>query len=598
MNKRKVITVFITSGMVTFAIAATTLSPNQNNQSGIIPTGYDDLIFSVSNGNWVKNISLPNVAKEGALITIQSTAGYDSDIDLSNVNIEKKGVLTLKSGNSYRFKFSNGKWEFYAPETANFTPEKNGNTIPVFQQSQAQYVLSDAAWTEIIHLPQTGQNGQILVVKSNALKSSKINSQNALFPSTLVVNKNDAYIFQYNQELSKWVPLSVPTRIINVINGNTAALNTALQNLTAPKTEIRFADGAWVSSLKLPQTANDRDRIIVSSTASWQSVIENEKTNTTATLKLNKGNRYEFIYIADKSYWVLASSPKTLFTANTAAQGFTFKTPVVEITADNAQWAPVVNLPAAQSGDKVILSNSADTAFTVSASNISASLKKGDKIRLVFNNGVWNTDSYQIDLLLVNSPVVNDKLGATAAKIQAREALRLTNEALENSQAKAYYKEVGYLDYRIPGTTLGDAINLGRSDATVQAERTRTGADAIYTITDHSGCGLAYVNSTPSKYNMIGSHNYGCGITAMRHELGHNMGLGHSFDRTTGYNWGFGHPLGSTIMGGNQIGLYSSPDIYSPEYGVRLGETDKFDGLRKINENVEAISKFLVAVNP
>ena len=162
MNKRKVITVFITSGMVTFAIAATTLSPNQNNQSGIIPTGYDDLIFSVSNGNWVKNISLPNVAKEGALITIQSTAGYDSDIDLSNVNIEKKGVLTLKSGNSYRFKFSNGKWEFYAPETANFTPEKNGNTIPVFQQSQAQYVVSDAAWTETIHLPQTGQSGQIL----------------------------------------------------------------------------------------------------------------------------------------------------------------------------------------------------------------------------------------------------------------------------------------------------------------------------------------------------------------------------------------------------------------------------------------------------
>lgn len=168
---------------------------------------------------------------------------------------------------------------------------------------------------------------------------------------------------------------------------------------------------------------------------------------------------------------------------------------------------------------------------------------------MVFNNGVWNTDSYQIDLLLVNSPVVNDKLGATAAKIQAREALRLTNEALENSQAKAYYKEVGYLDYRIPGTTLSDAINLGRSDATVQAERTRTGADAVYTITDHSGCGLAYINSTPSKYNMIGSHNYGCGITAMRHELGHNMGLGHSFDRTTGYNWGFGHPLGSTIMG-------------------------------------------------
>ncbi|WP_445116502.1 zinc-dependent metalloprotease family protein [Acinetobacter sp. WZC-1] len=153
------------------------------------------------------------------------------------------------------------------------------------------------------------------------------------------------------------------------------------------------------------------------------------------------------------------------------------------------------------------------------------------------------------------------------------------------------------MDYRIPGTTLGDAINLGRSDDIVQAERTRTGADAVYTFTDHTGCGLAYINTKPNKNNMIGSENYGCGITAMRHELGHNMGMGHGqSERTSGYHRGFTHPLGSTIMAGNSIGLYSSPNHYSPEYGVRLGEAEKYDGLRIINENAETVSKFLVAV--
>jgi hypothetical protein len=203
-----------------------TLTSNITYTLPIIPNEFSRILLTTDNrGNlkWTEtstfdlntNLNISNLYSSNIYVS-----GYifGDGTYLSNVNIEKKGVLTLKSGNSYRFKFSNGKWEFYAPETANFTPEKNGNTIPVFQQSQAQYVVSDAAWTETIHLPQTGQNGQILVVKSNALKSSKINSQNALFPSTLVVNKNDAYIFQYNQELSKWVPLSVPTRIINVIN--------------------------------------------------------------------------------------------------------------------------------------------------------------------------------------------------------------------------------------------------------------------------------------------------------------------------------------------------------------------------------------------
>ncbi|WP_445116503.1 metalloendopeptidase CpaA [Acinetobacter sp. WZC-1] len=444
MNKVKVIIALVTSSLVTFAIAATTLSPNQNNQSGIIPGGYDDLIFSVSNGNWVKTISLPDTAKEDALLTLSSRAGYDSEFDLSNIRINKTGYLPLKAGNTYQFKFHNGKWEFYVSESNSLNPKKTGSTIPAFEESFTKYTIDDTAWTDIVHLPQTAKDGQLIVIESKASAATKIDSQYTLFPSTLTLHKNDLYIFQYNLELNKWVPFSTPTRIFNV-QGDTATFNQKLQNLTAPKTEIRFADGAWIPSLKLPQSANDRDRLIITSSATWQSTIENENTDTTATMKLNSGDRYEFIYIADKAQWILISSPKTVLTAKKAAQGFTFKTPIVEIIADNTEWVSTINLPnIAQSGDKVILSNSADTAFKITGNNIAATLNKGDKIRFVFKNNVWNIDSHQIDLLIVNSPVVNEKLGATAAKIRAREALRLTNEALENSQARAYFREVGY----------------------------------------------------------------------------------------------------------------------------------------------------------
>lgn len=39
--------------------AATVISPNQNNNSGSIPSGYSDLEFNLANGNWVKTSLYP-----------------------------------------------------------------------------------------------------------------------------------------------------------------------------------------------------------------------------------------------------------------------------------------------------------------------------------------------------------------------------------------------------------------------------------------------------------------------------------------------------------------------------------------------------------
>jgi hypothetical protein len=88
---------------------------------------------------------------------------------------------------------------------------------------------------------------------------------------------------------------------------------------------------------------------------------------------------------------------------------------------------------------------------------------------------------------------------------------------------------------------------------------------------------------------MIGANDIaGCSVAAMRHEVGHNLGLYHGDSANIGS--GFSHPLGSTALGGNNLNFYSSLYLYNPKYGVRLGEEGKKDTLGVINANVIRIS--------
>jgi len=253
--------------------------------------------------------------------------------------------------------------------------------------------------------------------------------------------KGDKYYLQYYADIKQWVPVDEPTRVINVINGNTAKLNTDLATLTAPKTEVKLANAAWVPNITLPKSANDRDRIIITSTAAWQSTIDNTNTNNSATFKINNGDRYEFMYVADQATWVLVSSPKPVIQANNAvAQLVVLKTPVTQIYADNASWTANVSLPGiAQNNDKVIVNSDADNSFSVTANGLVQTINKGDTIRFVYDGSTWKADTSQIDILLVDSPELDSKLGATAAKLNMREGVRVITDCHREAEtAKAH----------------------------------------------------------------------------------------------------------------------------------------------------------------
>ncbi|SPL69282.1 hypothetical protein KPC_0460 [Acinetobacter stercoris] len=592
---KKKLAVFLSACVVGTVFASTVLTPNTNNKSGDIPTGYTELDFNLFNGNWVENLTLPKTASDKAVVKITSDAGYASYLDTSNTDIPLES-LKITKGSSYTFIFdlAQKKWNLDVQAVA-LTNGVDHYTVPGSEQYIQKVQLKNGQWAKQISLPAQAKDGSLIQVVSSASNESSINTDNLLFSSSFILKNGDEFWFKYNEKLEKWVSEYVKPHQLNA-----QQVGKNIPSVKAPVTEILFANGNWVAEIVLPKTAKDRDRIVFKSTAAWQAKISNENTSTSSTLKLKNGDRYEFLYVADIAKWVLISSPQLTLQAKDLAsrQIPNMEQPTTRIKVANANWQPSLNLPlVAQVGDKVIFNSTANYQTNITSANgINDTLSKEESLRYKYTATGWTKDSSTIDILLVNSPEVTTKLdGASAAKLRMIESYDLTNSSAEASDAQFYLRNVSYLEYKIPSTTrLLDVISTGRDDKTVQNERDRVKADAIYyqgNESDPAACGWAWVNKTPSAYNMISSSTLqGCSIGAMRHEVGHNLGLNHTAENYVGQ--GFSHPLGSTIMNGNSLDFYSSPTLYSPQYGIRLGEAGKIDAVSIINKNAPLVARF------
>lgn len=584
------ISLFVATCLLSGVVASTVLTPNTNKNSGLIPSGYSDLQFNLSNGNWVQNLSLPSSANDKDVITISSQAGYASYLDASNTDLPLES-LTIRQGQTYRFIFNKAINQWRVNPVVSYPSNGVNDFVVISNNEMIQKVhVRNGQWARQITLPSNVAEGTLINVVSEAGYDSSINTSNLLFPSSYILKNGDSFWFKYSKELSKWVPENVSPYQLKAQD-----VGSKITTIKAPLTEVIFADGNWIPSLELPQNAKDRDRIVVKSSATWEATISNTNINTQATLKLNRGDRYEFMYVADIAKWVLMSSPQLALEAKSLSTQKLpdMKQPMMRVKIGNANWQATLALPSKASiGDKVIFTSLADWSTTITASNgLKQTISKGENQRYVFSATGWIKDSYTIDMLLVNSPEVSKSLGANAAKIRMLEAQDLTNVAAENSNAQFYIRDVGYLEYRIPGSTqLGDITGAGPDDKVIQNERNRVKADAVYYQGNEEGCGLAWLNRTPSAYYMLGTGSTNCGLSVMRHEFGHNMGVDHNDSHDSAR--GFAHPLGSTIMGGNSLPFFSSPTLYHPKYGYRLGLTNKTDALSMINKNASAVSQF------
>ncbi|WP_173910856.1 metalloendopeptidase CpaA [Acinetobacter sp. Marseille-Q1618] len=590
--KNKKLVIALSLCLVGTAFASTILSPNTNNQSGQIPSGYTELEFNLANGNWIKNLYLPKTAKNNDRITINSTAGYSAYLDTSNTDIPLES-LEIKNNTSYQFVFNGAQQKWLLSGNIVYPTHNVANYNVSITSAIPKITLKTDQWAQQISLPDAATDGQLVQISSDADKESSVNRSNLLFTSSYILKKGDSFWFKYNKALNRWIPEQIKPYQVNV-----SSLGTTLTQVKAPITEVVFSNGNWVNGFTLPQKASDRDRIIVRSSADWAANIQNTNTNTQATLKLKKDSRYEFMYVADRGQWILMSAPVLRLQAKdlTNQQIPNMEQPTTRVQIANSNWQSSLNLPlTAKIGDKVILNSLAAWNTKITAKNgLNTVIKKDETQRYIYTATGWVADSATIDILLVNSPEVSQKLGASAAKLRLLEDSDLTNNAAENSNAQFYIRNVGYLEYKIPSQTrLLDVISTGRTDTTVQNERNRVFADAVYyqgAESDPAACGWGWVNITPSEFNMISAGNLSCNVGVMRHEFGHNLGLNHNNSNTIGQ--GFEHPLGSTVMGGNSLPYYSSPSLYHPKYGYRLGVDNEIDAVSLINKNAPIVAQF------
>jgi hypothetical protein len=354
------------------------------------------------------------------------------------------------------------------------------------------------------------------------------------------------------------------------------------------RTRLNVPAGTNNATLRLPTRAGDRDRVVVTSSADSRNTIANTNVPGVGTMTIGKGQSYEFMWDAPNNAWVLMQAPRTQVTAQSIRQMMMPRllTPVTELLAWDGNWKPTIALPfLAQRGDRVVVKSSASWNFRVievsAVSNVDHTVSNGEEVAFVYTGRSWTRETDTIRILLTYGQGVTARLGANATRARQLESLRLTNESLANSGARFRFQVAGLLEVPNLGTTLHDAVTRGRDNTAIQNERNRLLADAVYYEGIEDGCGLAWVNSTPHNYNMLSTGSLNCGTTVMRHELGHNMGLGH------------GNGVVPTVMSGNATPYFATPNRFDATLLVPKGHLATVpDEVTPMDRNAPAVSRF------
>jgi len=165
------------------------------------------------------------------------------------------------------------------------------------------------------------------------------------------------------------------------------------------------------------------------------------------------------------------------------------------------------------------------------------------------------------------------------------------NKALVNSHANIRFRVVKIEEINIPNPkTDGATLNALKNSQKARELRAKYGADLVTMITPTGPyCGVGYVLGGYNNTIYPGHKNYGFNVVADRcissfaHELGHNLGLGHSAKQgSTGglYKWGRGHGEQNDFVttmaytsayNARRIQVFSNPEITTC-HGLKCGK--------------------------
>lgn len=558
---------------------------------GNLPSGYDEIVFTLANGNWTKAITLPLNPTDNNRVLIRSSATFNAEIDVSNTELPMEKFV-IKAGDEFLFRYHSGlqKWSVEGNTIRNLTPNDVGANIPAGPQAVTFYTIADGNWVPEITLPVTATANAYVIIKSKAAYKAAVSGENMLFASTTQITRNDEYVFKYLPDFKHWVVDSAPVRTINA-----ADITLQIPVPTSQRTRVSFSNGNWIEKIKLPEYAGDRDKVSIVSSAAYKTIIDPTNVNSPGVMVLHAGEQYDFFYISENQKWQLMVSPDTVFQSKNLTGGIipSLERPRTLINIEADEPGKTLTMPEGQQeGSRIILRSSAKGETTVIAGDKRYAVYDGEEVAFKVNpDKQWEKETITIDLLLLYSDKAAHLLGEQVMQNRLIEGFNLTNEALENSGANFRFRMRGLreIEAKAHWKVLGEPLSELRSDPIVQGWRDEVKADGIYYEGTEDGCGLAYLNRQPSAFNMVATGSINCGTTVMRHELGHNMGLSHGGE---GQSYHQGYAPVRTIMGGNAIPYYSTPYRYTSDYGIPMGIVDKYDAVRAMNEVSSAVSAF------
>lgn len=584
----------------------TQLTPNQLG-SGNLPGTHTDLVFTLGDGNWTPEVRLPANGADKASIRIVSWAQYRTQVLQAHSDVPVPAMV-LASGQSLRYIYSAARktWEIDAP-TLDVANDGRPLALPVSEHRVVRVRMKDGAWSASVSLPPSALDGAVALVSSEAQWTSRVEPTHVLHASTMPLRTNDAYAFVYSQRLGKWALQRGSVKQLRwyaVAPGNwtwvqdagdagfslmwEASAKAVIPAPTASMTRLEVPARALPTTITLPSRAGDRDRIIITSKATARSAIDNALVQDAGTMTIGKGQTYEFMWNAEAGRWVVLKSPRAeILLGEVKGDAMpAIQSPVTELLAWDGNWKRTVGLPAsARAGDRVLVKSRASFTFNVmdaAAPNpLNHAVSQGEEVSFVHDGQHWTRETATIRILLSYGQAVAAKLGGTAARVRQIESLRLTNEALENSGARFRFQMASLIEVPDLATDLGGALQRARDHVLIQNERNRVQADAVYYEGVESGCGLAWVNSSPNSYSMVGTGSLNCGTTVMRHELGHNMGLPH------------GDGVIATAMSGNAVPYFATPRRFDATLGVHMGHlATRPDEVAIMDRNAPAVAGF------
>lgn len=233
-----------------------------------------------------------------------------------------------------------------------------------------------------------------------------------------------------------------------------------------------------------------------------------------------------------------------------------------------------------------------------------------------------------VDVLVLYTPQALQTRNGADINARIASYIAYTNQAYVNSKVDIQLRVVGAEMINAPYTNVtSNNLQQLRQNATVAQLRRKYGADIVTLLNLRQGtgtgyvCGVGYIpsgdgrtgrfynNAAAAGFNLVGID---CGVSTFAHEVGHNMGLGHSYAQGTGgglWPWARGHGvqgLFATVMAypqsygtRNQLPVFSNPRLTSCQgmaCGVDASRRDGADSATNLNQLASQIAAFMPTV--